>query len=575
MLRRRAASEAAQTGYVFLKDGVTEAGCLSYEELDRQASKIAAHLLQHADTGDRALLLYPQGLDFIAAFFGCLYAGILPIPAYPPRPNRGGARIHSIAADAQARLALTTSELLSRSQLEFAGQGRPSIPVWIATDALAPDNNPGFRPREVSSQDLAYLQYTSGSTSTPKGVMISYGNLTANLRELDIAFMHSPESVLVTWLPAFHDMGLIYGVIMPLYRGFPCYMMAPAAFLQRPARWLQAMSDRKATHSAGPNFAYELCVRKIRPAEKASLDLSHWKTAVNGSEPVRPDTINGFAEAFGPYGFRRNSFCPGYGLAEATLKVTGTHASVSPRFVSVSGSALESHCVDVTPRATDQRVLTGCGRPEDGTCVEIVNPETHVRCEPWEVGEVWIKGPGVAQGYWNRPEESALTFGGRLVGNPDDTFLRSGDLGFLSDGELYITGRIRDMIIIRGQNHYPQDIELTVERCHPALRQGCGIAFSVDAGNEERLVIAYEVDPRVKSDPDADDLIETIRQEVSEVHDLQVYSVLLVQQGEIPRTSSGKLQRSACRAAFLTGMLKPFTSRKELVPSLAGREDRN
>jgi acyl-CoA synthetase (AMP-forming)/AMP-acid ligase II len=570
VLRHRAEVQTNQTAWVFLKEngGNTEACRVSYGELDRLASNIAFHLLQRAKPGDRALLLHPQSIDFLAAFFGCLYAGIVPIPAYPPRPGRGDLRIQAIAADAEPTLGLTSSPLLSRCEAQFQGQGAPRIPAFVATDLLPLEHGRPVNPA-ASSNDIAWLQYTSGSTSTPKGVIVTYGNLASNLREMDGPFRHTPESIMLTWLPMFHDMGLIFGALLPLHGGFPCYMMAPAAFLQRPVRWLQAISDYRATHSAGPNFAYDLCARRIRPAERTSLDLSHWAVAVNGSEPVRRSTVESFIEVFAPYGFRRESFIPGFGLAEGTLKVTTKAWNATPKYLAVSGSALESHRVEPATDPRDERIVAGCGWSSPETAVEIVNPQTRQRCPPDQVGEIWISGPSVAKGYWNRPAESALTFGATIDGAPDRLFLRTGDLGFAFEGELYVTGRIKDMIIIRGQNHYPHDIEETVERCHPALRAGHGIAFSLDVDNEERLVIAQEIEPRFKQELNVEDLIEIIRENVSEAHDLNVYSVLLLQPGEVPRTSSGKLQRSACRKAFLSGALKRWNAEKPMAETVA------
>jgi len=376
-----------------------------------------------------------------------------------------------------------------------------------------------------------------------------------NLLDLDQGWKHSTESVLVTWLPTFHDMGLVYGVLEPLYRGFPCFMMPPLAFLQRPARWLQAISDRKATHSVGPNFAYDLCVRKIKPAEREKLNLSHWNTAVNGAEPVRRETLDRFTEMFAPVGFRPETFCPGYGLAENTLKATATRAGDLPKFYTASADA-------------GGPTFVGCGVGEAGTRVEIVNYETGTRCAPNEVGEIWIAGPSVTAGYWNRPEETAATFGAKLAGEEPARFLRTGDLGFFADGALYVTGRIKDLIIIRGQNHYPQDIELTVERSHAALRPGCGAAFAVDIESEERLVIAQEIESSAAAGIDTEDLVETIRQNVSETHDIQVYSVVFLRAGEMPKTSSGKLQRRACRAAYLSGTLRLWSKQSAGEPAL-------
>jgi acyl-CoA synthetase (AMP-forming)/AMP-acid ligase II len=392
--------------------------------------------------------------------------------------------------------------------------------------------------------------------------MVTHSNLLHNLFDLDAGWAHTPESVLVTWLPTFHDMGLVYGILEPVYRGFHCFLMPPLAFLQRPARWLRAISDRRATHSVGPNFAYELCARKVKQEELAGLDLSSWLAAVNGAEPVRRETLERFRDAFAPCGFHWKAFCPGFGLAEATLKVTATRSADDPVFCTLEAESLEKHRIkECPPSLPGQRTFVGCGRAEGETGVAIVNPETLTRCAPDEVGEIWVSGPSLTRGYWGRTEETSATFGARLSGTGEGPFLRTGDLGFLKDTVLYVTGRLKDLIIIRGQNHYPQDIELTVGQSHPALRPGCGIAFSVDAGGEERLIIVQEADLN-HDNLESEELVKTIRQAVAEGHELQAYSVVLLKPGGIPKTSSGKVQRQACRSAYLAGTLEAWGKRK-------------
>ncbi|MBI3895678.1 MAG: fatty acyl-AMP ligase [Acidobacteria bacterium] len=577
ILRRRAIHEASRRAYTFLRDGMTEGESLSYGELDQQARAIAAMLQSIVPKGERILLLHPPGLDFISAFFGCLYAGLVAIPAYSPRPNRSFSRIEAIARDAQPSVALTTSDLLPKIQAQLSPQ-LESLSHWFATDCVAPSLEERWKDPGIGADSLAYLQYTSGSTATPKGVMVGHGNLMRNLRDLDEGWQHTSDSVIVSWLPTFHDMGLVYGILEPVYRGFPCILMPPASFLQRPIRWLRAISDYKGTHSAAPNFAYELCVRKIKSDECANLDLSSWVAAVNGAEPVRKETLGRFTQAFQPYGFQGSAFCPGYGLAEATLKVSAVRSMETPRFCFVEKAALEKGQVrfgvgengDARQR---QRTLVGCGRPALGTKVAIVNPASLTHCQPDEVGEIWVSGPSVTQGYWNRSEVNASVFGAYLgddgTRSVQGPFLRTGDLGFLNDGELFITGRLKDLIIIRGQNHYPEDIERTVEQSHPALRPGCCAAFSVDIDNEERLIVMQEVE-RTYRNPDPEELVGVIRQAVAEIHDLQAYKVVLLNPGGILKTSSGKIQRQACRANYLTGTVDLWEKTAGIL-RLAGR----
>ncbi len=563
ILRARATRQAEARALTFLRDGLREIGHLTYRGLDQRARAIAALLQREVEPGERALLLYPQGLDYASAFLGCLYAGVIAVPIYPPRPNQSLHRILSIAEDAKPSVALVNREVKSKLvEQQARGSGLPGIALQatdhlqVETETCAMLADQWREPDSAGDKDsIAYLQYTSGSTATPKGVMVSHGNLLRNLLDMDLGWRHTDDSVLVTWLPFFHDMGLIYGILAPLYRGFPCYIMSPLSFLQRPVRWLQAISCYRATHSVAPNFAYELCVQKIKPEEKSGLDLSCWSVAVNGAEPVRQATLDRFAAAFAPNGFRYDSFCPGYGLAEATLKVTAVRKGETPVICTLDRPALEQdRVVPAVPGSSDSRSLVGCGSTMIDTRIAIVQPEKLILCQPDEVGEIWLAGSTVTRGYWNRIDETASIFAARL-GNGQGPFLRTGDLGFIREGQLFITGRLKDMILIRGQNHYPQDIEKTSEESHPALKKpGFCAAFSVETNGEEKLVVVQEVG-RPGMDLDWEDIIGSIRQAISEEHDLQAYKVVLVKTGGVPRTTSGKVQRRACREAYLSGTL--------------------
>lgn len=563
LLRRRATVDAERRGYMFLSDNKDEATQLTYEELDRQARAIAALLQTEGASGQRALLLYPPGLEFIAAFFGCLYAGIVAVPAYPPRQNRTLLRLQAIARDAQAAVVLTTSPILSR--VEPLLESVPSLKTlrWIASDDVAAGLENEWRDSAaLKSSTLAFLQYTSGSTGMPKGVMLSHENLLSNASLVYHAVEHATGDRYVSWLPTFHDMGFMAGVLQPLYGGFPVVLMSPASFLQSPIRWLRAIAQYQGTTSGGPNFAYDLCVRKTTPEQRQGLDLSSWSVAFNGSEPIRHQILESFRSAFEPYGFRREAMYPCYGLAEATLMVSGSVKSAPPVMTTVESDALEhNRVVHASPDDAEARTLVGCGRNLAGQKIVIAHPELLRACLPAEVGEVWVSGPSIAQGYWNLPEETESVFRAYLSDTGEGPFLRTGDLGFLQDGELFITGRLKDLIIIRGLNHYPHDIELTVEKCHPALRPGCGAAFSVEADGDERLVIVQEIDRHSQSE--ARTFVELIRQALAEEHGLQVYAVELIKPGSIPKTSSGKLQRHAARAAFSAGELKLLSEWRE------------
>ncbi len=562
LLRSRAQTEPERVAYTFLSDGETAEARLTYAQLDQQARAVSALLTPLIAQGDRVLLLYPPGLEFIVAFFGCLYAGAVAVPAYPPRRNRNLLRLQAIVADAQASVALTTTPILGRVAPHFAQNPYLEPLRWLATDNLSTAES-DYAELALAGDTLAFLQYTSGSTGLPKGVMLSHANLLHNAALVHHACAHGPDDRYVSWLPTFHDMGFMAGVLQPLYGNLPVYLMSPASFLQRPLTWLEAISRYRATTSGGPNFAYELCVRKITREQMSSLDLSTWTVAFNGAEPIRPETLERFAETFAACGFRRESLYPCYGLAEATLMVSGSRKTEVPKIKSVSSHALELNLV-VEANDEESQALVGCGQTMLEQEIVIVDPETLTSCATERVGEIWVAGLSVAQGYWNKLEETEQTFNARLADSGAGPYLRTGDLGFLQAGELFVTGRLKDLIIIRGLNHYPQDIELTVEKCHAGLRAGCSAAFAFEAAGEERLAIVQEVDQHLEGD--LTPLIEKIREVVVEEHDVQPHAVLLIKAGSIPKTSSGKIQRHACRNGLLQRSLEVVAEwRAEIV----------
>ncbi|NET66088.1 MAG: amino acid adenylation domain-containing protein [Moorea sp. SIO1G6] len=544
-----------QLAYIFLQNGETESGSLTYGELDRQATAIASHL--QSMPGERALLLYPSGLEFISAFMGCLYAGVVAVPVYPPRRNQKLSRLLSIANDAQAKLALTTTSILADIDRRWEREPELSSDLkWVATDTIE-TNRGEFVPKSIKRSSLAFLQYTSGSTGTPKGVMVTHGNLIQNSTDLDRGWEHNSDSVIVTWLPTFHDMGLIYGMLQPIYKGCKCIMLPPASFIQKPIRWLKAISDYGGTHSGAPNFAYALCVEKTTPEQRNQLDLSSWSMALNGAEPVGADVLEKFAQVFEVSRFDKRAFCPGYGMAEATLKISAVRAKDKPIYYHIDATALEqNYVVEFTDeKHLEKRTLVGCGRSEMDTKVIIVNPQTCCRSASEEIGEIWVSGGSVTSGYWNRPEATQKTFQAYLKDTGEGPFLRTGDLGFSSNGELFVTGRLKDLIIIRGRNHYPQDIELTFENSHPALRSHCSAAFSVERDGEERLVVAGEVERTYLRKLNTDEVVREIQIAVSTEHELDIDGVVLLKTASIPKTSSGKIQRRACKQGFLEGSL--------------------
>ena len=570
VLRSRAQYQPNQRAYTFLLDGESEEVCLTYAELDQQARVIAARLQQMGISGEagtlpppRVLLLYPPGLDFIAAFFGCLYAGVIAVPSYPPRRKRPSPRLEAIVQDAQPAVVLSDATI--RADMMHYPKAALMGLEWLVTNQvshqLGEEEAALWQMPTLSSESLAFLQYTSGSTATPKGVMLTHGNLLHNLAMIQQGFEITPNSVGVIWLPPYHDMGLIGGILEPLYAGFPVVLMPPIAFLQKPARWLRAVSHYKGTISGGPNFAYNLCLEKITPQERATLDLSSWEVAFNGAEPIRNETLERFVKAFEPSGFRSEAFYPCYGLAEGTLIVSGGMKSARPMVYQVDHSALlENKVVE----SADGMGLVGCGTSKLGQEIVIVDPDSALLCADGQIGEIWLKGASVAKGYWNRAEESEQSFNAYIA--PSDSmsyplapsqngpFLRTGDLGFLLDRELFVTGRIKDLIIIRGRNHYPQDIELTAQESHIALQPHCGAAFSVEIEGQERVVIVFELKRRYQK-ADVEEVATAIRAAVAEEHELEVYAVVLLRPARMPKTTSGKVQRYACRKAFLEGTL--------------------
>ncbi|ELR99059.1 fatty acyl-AMP ligase [Gloeocapsa sp. PCC 73106] len=558
LLELRAKTQSDEVLYTFLQQGIKEVNTLTYGELAQQAKKIASYLQSLNLAGERALLVYPPGVEFITAFFGCLYAGVIAVPAYPPRRNQRMARLKSIVENATTAICLTTSETLTRIENQLSDEPSLSAIEWLVTNDIETKLADAWNEPEISSNNLAFLQYTSGSTGTPKGVMVSHRNILHNLSLIKNSFGHHTNSRGVIWLPPYHDMGLIGGILQPMYAGFPVMLMSPLDFLQKPYRWLQAISHYRATTSGGPNFAYDLVCRKIKPEQIETLDLSSWEVAFTGAEPVRSETIQNFVETFAPCGFRAEAFYPCYGMAETTLIVTGGAKTVAPIIDNFKLEALkQKRHVRAKPRDSETQILVGCGQSVSGADILIVDPDNCTLCQEDQIGEIWISStnPSVAHGYWQLPEETEKIFNAYLADTEAGPFLRTGDLGFFENGELFIAGRIKDSIIIRGQNYYPQDIEVTVVRSHPILRPDSGAAFSIEVKNAERLVIVQEVEREKLQNVDYKEVINNIIENIASEHDLQVYAVVLVNPGSIPKTSSGKIQRHRCKSSFLDGTL--------------------
>ena len=553
LLQHRALHQGEDIGFRFILDGEDESMEWSYSDLDRKARTIAASLQSMNMEGERALLLYPSGLDFVAAFFGCLYAGVTAVPAYPPRRNRNMARIEAIANDADAKVALTTFEVLERVRTMIGDTPALQRIRWRSTDQWEDELADSWQRPEVHGDTLGFLQYTSGSTGTPKGVMLSHANLMHNSAMIAYAFEHTRSGSGCFWLPLYHDMGLIGGILQPLYMGKMNTLFSPTHFLQKPVRWLEILTKSGATISGGPNFAYDLCVDKVTPEQKSILDLSHWKLAFNGAEPVRAETMDRFSEAFAECGFRHEAFYPCYGLAEATLIVTGGYKSTPPEVHSFQDAALKTNeAIETELEDEHSHRLVGSGGNLLDQQIVIADPDSLEPLEDKQVGEIWVSGPSVACGYWNREELSQETFQARLA-DGRGPFLRTGDLGFLRDGELFVTGRLKDLIILRGVNYYPQDIELAVESAHEHVEKGAGAAVVVGEEGNEKLVVVQETVRR--RDIDYQEIVQAIRKQVAQEFELSIGEIVLIKTGTIPKTSSGKIQRHACRDGYVAGTL--------------------
>lgn len=567
-LRWRAAQHPDRLAFRFLASGDDEDMDLNYGAVDTRAQEFGALLQGRGRAGSRAILWFTPGLDFITTFLGCLYAGVVPVPIYPVHPARIAFSLPWLEAlFRQVDPAFVLSDSRTRDVATGPLGSHPLFrtPQWIVpAEEVVTDSGTWSRP-EASPTDLAFLQFTSGSTGSARGVMIGHGNLMQNLEAIHRSFGTGEDSRGVFWLPFYHDMGLIGGILQSLYCGASTALMPPLTFLQRPLRWLQAVSDFRGTISGGPDFAYELCVRKTTPDERAHLDLRSWRLAFSGAEPVRIGTLQRFAEAFAPCGFRPEVFYPSYGLAECTLMVSGGYTT-SP-LASIDATTIDDRPLSDSPNpgGPSKGRHVSCGRPVPGQIVVIVDPQTCAVCPDGHIGEIWTAGGSVALGYWRQPEDTAQTFEARTQ-DGSGPYLRTGDLGFLLDGELHVTGRLKDLIIIHGRNHPPEDIEHTVARSHPSLRPGGVSAFSVELEDRECLIILAEIErsarPRAGVSPQAgaavrkEDVLKQIRQAVAQAHDLQVHEAILVKPGAIPRTSSGKIKRHACRDAFTARALE-------------------
>lgn len=557
LLRERSHNYGDRIGYEFWGMGESITQKLTYRELDNKARQVASVLQDRKLKSERVLLFYPPGIDYVIAFFGCLYAGAIAVPTYPPRRLKALRQLQIIAANSSAKLVLTTKLIRSKFYRHVSEGGVLSDIEWLSTDENLSSTVDWEEP-EISSDTLAFLQYTSGSTATPKGAMVSHRNILHNLELIYRCFGHSQKSKGVIWLPPYHDMGLIGGILQPLYGAFPVALMSPINFLQNPLSWLKLISSYRGTTSGGPDFAYQLCIEKAKYKNLTGLDLSSWEVAFNGSEAVRAKTLRDFSETFEPYGFNPNAFYPCYGMAESTLIITGGEKESPPVIRNWDNISLEHGMArpNATPSVdqTTTLVSSGCSQMEHE--VIIVNPETLSHCPTRTIGEIWISGTSVTQGYWNGPRKTEKTFKAYLKNSNAGPFLRTGDLGFLDhDHELFVVGRLKDLITLGRQKFYPLDIERTVEQSHDALRPGYGAAIAVNINGVDRLVVIQEVKRSLLRNLNTPEITNTVRQVIMHKHQLAPYAIVLIKTGSLPKTSSGKVKRHACRQDFFSNRL--------------------
>jgi acyl-CoA synthetase (AMP-forming)/AMP-acid ligase II len=549
---------SAKYNHITFADGDKMNGTqIANQALDRQIKNVASALQKYGFEGERALLAYPPGLSYIIAFWACLFSDIIAVPAYPPFNEKLTDRLSSIAKDCEAKLVLTSEEIHTFIRPMIEKNEQLASLKWICTNRFEENKVSDYKPPDINGDTLAFLQYTSGSTALPKGVKLTHNNILHNLEATRSICGYTSKDQIVMWLPQFHDMGLVGGMLQSVYSNFPLSFMSPLDFLQRPYRWLRALSECKATISGAPNFAYDYCVKRISDQEKAELDLSCWKLAGSGGEPVRADTLKRFSEAFSSCGFRPEAFYPGYGLAESTFFICCVPPGKIPRVIHLDAHALEKNKIKkVSADTTNCRPVVSNGIYVSSCRNIIVDPETLCTCEQDEVGEIWTSSDSVGLGYWNRAEASENVFKAYTKDTRQGPFLRTGDLGFIDNGELFITGRLKDLIIIRGANHYPQDIEKTVEESHGALRKGCVAAFSIEVEGDEKLIVVQEIKKQIHTQIDPDEILSDIHRAISKNHEVTAHDIILIEPETIGKTSSGKIQRQQTKSQYIYGSLK-------------------
>lgn len=537
--------------YIFLSEKLLMEKELTFAQLRAEARQFAGRLAERTRRGDRALLIFPAGLDFIVAFFGCLYAGVVAVPLCPPNKKRSQRTLQGIIDDCSPRLIITLKALSS----SLKDQDHRESLSWLEVDDKEGGQSSSLPDYPVvDAEHLAFIQYTSGSTSTPKGVMVSHANIVANQAMIRDAFGHDEASTVVGWVPHYHDQGLIGNIFQPMFVGATSILMSPVTFMRWPLRWLQAISIYQAHTSGGPNFAFGACIKALEREPDIELNLSTWQVAFNGAEPIRIDTMSEFQAAFKRYGFSREAVYPCYGLAECTLQASGGVKGSGLITLTVDRQALRDGKILLTDAASCQ-ALVSSGKALPGTNIKIVDPVTRIARPPLEIGEIWIAGPHVAGGYWNQETITADAFANRLSGDIQPPYLRTGDLGFIHQGELYVTGRIKDMVIIRGRNYYPHDIEHNVSGAHHSLEDSACAVFSLlDA--EDKLIIVQEVRREWRKKIVEEEIVSIIRQAVVVNNEITPHDIVLLKPGKLLKTSSGKIMRNAIRTQYVEKKLE-------------------
>ncbi|MDP1602884.1 MAG: fatty acyl-AMP ligase [Legionella sp.] len=555
VLTYRGQNNATKNACIFLGKG-DSADEITYEKLADKAKLIALYLKENGlKKGDRALLIFVPGLELTTAFFGCLYAGVIAVPVYPPINPKLLEKTKRVVKNSTPNIILSTEESIIKfatgdDEENFAQTSNKQryfekLPC-LATDKLLPATLENWQQPALNRDDIAFLQYTSGSTMHPKGVMVNHGNLLDNLAKIYRSFGLHADTIFFSWLPPYHDMGLIGNLLTPIYGGLSLVQMTPFSFLQNPVSWLKNIQKYKATFSGAPNFAYDYCVKRIKEEKKEGLDLSSWQLAFNGAEPIKAETMERFYQAFKNYGFKKEAFYPCYGLAEATLLATGGPLGVNYRTVRVAKEHFQENKVHFVEEGEQGYTLVSSGQTIQ--TIKIVDPDTLIECGKDTVGEIWINGPSVAAGYWQQPEETELAFKGKIADDPSNVdYLRTGDLGFIHDDELYVTGRIKDLIILYGKNHYPQDIEYTLHHCAFHHLLGDCAAFVMTVENDYRLTVMCEVKNRYLEKAEQEYLFNSIFETVYQQHELEIHTIVLIPSKTIPKTTSGKIRRNFCR----------------------------